>query len=190
MVCFDFVELKSFHQRDAIFNIRVCFDLFGPDENLEFITKKKFLDSTWSETRPLNALKYINKIRSESVQISFQFWKFSAREIWFPGKCDYFVWKQEMKSICGHAGRLYNVYNFSLNDILVSKPVSKPKMSHSWLWHFGFETGFETKNVTLCNFFFILIFLIWSDLANFVGDQEIEWVGGAALKGGIQTFSL
>ena len=29
--------------------------------------------------------------------------------------------------------------------ILVSKPVSKPKMSHSWLWHFGFET----KNVTL-----------------------------------------
>ena len=112
MVCFDFVELKSFHQRDAIFNIRVCFDLFGPDENLEFITKKKSLDSTWSETRPLNALKYINKIRSESVQISFQFWKFSAREIWFPGKCDYFVWKQEMKSICGHAGRLYNVYNF------------------------------------------------------------------------------
>ena len=34
----------------------------------------------------------------------------------------------------------------SLNDILVSKSVSKPKMSHSWLWHFGFET----KNVTLC----------------------------------------
>ena len=34
----------------------------------------------------------------------------------------------------------------ALNDILVSKPVSKPKMSHSWLWHFGFET----KNVTLC----------------------------------------
>ena len=33
----------------------------------------------------------------------------------------------------------------ALNDILVSKPVSKPKMSHSWLWHFGFET----KNVTL-----------------------------------------
>ena len=60
MVCFDFVELKSFHQRDAVFNIRVCFDLFGPDENLEFITKKKFLNSTGSETRPLNTLKYAN----------------------------------------------------------------------------------------------------------------------------------
>ena len=24
-------------------------------------------------------------------------------------------------------------------------------MSHSWLWHFGFETDFETKNVTLCS---------------------------------------
>ena len=60
MVCFDIVELKSFHQRDAVFNIRVCFDLFGPDENLEFITKKKFLNSTGSETRPLNTLKYAN----------------------------------------------------------------------------------------------------------------------------------
>ena len=60
MVCFDFVELESFHQRDAVFNIHVCFDLFGPDENLEFITKKKFLDSTWSKTRPQNTLKYIS----------------------------------------------------------------------------------------------------------------------------------
>ena len=60
MVCFDTVELKSFHQRDAVFNICVCFDLFGPDENLEFITKKKFLNSTGSETRPLNTLKYAN----------------------------------------------------------------------------------------------------------------------------------
>ena len=41
-------------------------------------------------------------------------------------------------------GWLYNMSFSTLNDILVSKPVSKPKMSHSWLWHFGFET----KNVT------------------------------------------
>ena len=40
-------------------------------------------------------------------------------------------------------------HSYTLNDILVSKPVSKPKMSHSWLWHFSFKTGFETKNVTL-----------------------------------------
>ena len=52
MVCFDFVELKSFHQRDAVFNIRVCFDLFGPDENLEFITKKEIPKFNWIRNSP------------------------------------------------------------------------------------------------------------------------------------------
>ena len=52
MVCFDTVELKSFHQRDAVFNICVCFDLFGPDENLEFITKKEIPRFNWIRNSP------------------------------------------------------------------------------------------------------------------------------------------
>ena len=65
------------------FNIRVCFDLFGPDENLEFITKKKFLNSTGSETRPLNTLKYTNSVLHNSCHPSIRdgsTWsKFGAR---------------------------------------------------------------------------------------------------------------
>ena len=62
MVCFDFVELKSFHQRDAVFNIRVCFDLFGPDENLEFITKKEIPRFNWIRNSPTKYAQ-IRKLR-------------------------------------------------------------------------------------------------------------------------------